>query len=296
MPWYIEFLPRRSIVFESCSMPVLRDASSIDWEDPDSVPRPVVTIGAAGVDMAGTRDDDPHRIDSRKEADFHSHRKGQFLLWMRGMLTCEVDGGLWLVPPGSAIWVPGGVQHRMAAAGMVECYVVYVDPAVAGALPRDCCTLSTTALLRELVVRSAELPMRYDDGGMASRVMTLLLDEMALAQPGQVHLPLPQDKRLRKLVDWIMARPSDPGGIDAWARRMEISPRTLSRLVSRETGMSFGRWRRQLHIVLALQWLAKGATVQDVADGLGYENASNFVVMFRKALGETPGRYLKSTS
>jgi len=57
--------------------------------------------------------------------------------------------------------------------------------------------------------------------------------------------------------------------------------------------MSFGRRRRQLHILLALQWMARGATVQDVADGLGYENASNFVVMFRKVLGETPGRYFK---
>lgn len=275
-------------------MPVLSDASSIDWEDPDFVPRPVITLGAAGVDIAAISDDDAHRIDSRKETNFHQHRKGQLLLWMRGVLTCEVAGGFWLVPPGSAIWVPGGVQHRMDVAGTVECYVVYVDPSVGDALPRDCCTLSTTPLLRELVIRSAAWPMRYEEGGMASRVMTLLLDEMALAQRGQIHLPLPTDKRLARLVEWIMDSPSEVVGIDSWAARMDISPRTLSRLVSRETGMSFGRWRRQLHILLALQWMAKGATVQDVADGLGYENASNFVVMFRKVLGETPGRYLKS--
>jgi len=257
------------------------------------VPRPVVTIGAAGLDMAAIGGDDSHQIGSRKEADFHHHRKGQLLLWMHGMLTCEVAGGFWLVPAGGAIWVPGGVQHRMETSGTVECYVVYVDPAVGDALPRACCTVSTTPLLRELVIRSAALPMRYEEGGMASRVMTLLLDEMALAQPGQVHLPLSTDKRLRKLVAWIMARPSDRDGIDAWARRLDMSPRTLSRLVSRETGMSFGRWRRQLHILLALQWLSRGATVQDVAEGLGYENASNFVAMFRKVLGETPGRYLQ---
>jgi AraC-like DNA-binding protein len=246
------------------------------------------------MDMAAAGAGYTHQIDSRQEADFHQHRKGQFLLWMRGVLTCEVAGGLWLVPPGSAIWVPGGVQHRMETTGTIECYVVYVDPAAGEMLPRDCCTLSTTPLLRELVIRSAAFPMRYEEGGMASRTMALLLDEMALAQPGQVHLPLPTDKRLRKLVEWIMANPSDPGSINSWARRLDVSPRTLSRLVTQETGMSFGRWRRQLHILLALQWMAKGATVQDVADGLGYENASNFVVMFRKVFGETPGRYLKS--
>ncbi|MGQ3231167.1 MAG: cupin domain-containing protein, partial [Blastomonas fulva] len=103
-------------------MPVFNDASSVDWEDPDLVPRPVITIGATGVDMsAAAAEDDSHLVDSRKEANFHHHRKGQFLLWMRGVLTCEVAGGLWLVPPGSAIWVPGGVEHRMEVAGTVEC-------------------------------------------------------------------------------------------------------------------------------------------------------------------------------
>jgi AraC-like DNA-binding protein/mannose-6-phosphate isomerase-like protein (cupin superfamily) len=275
-------------------MPVINDASSIEWEDPDLVPRPVITIGAVGVNMAMSGNDDMLALDSRKEADFHSHRKGQFLLWMRGVLTCEVAGGFWLVPPGGAIWVPGGVQHRMEVTGTVECYVVYVDPAAGDGLPRECCTLSPTPLLRELVIRSATLPMRYEEDGMASRLVTLLLDEMALAQSGQLHLPLSADKRLRKLAEWIMAKPSEPGSIDSWAHRLNISPRTLSRLISTETGMSFGRWRRQLHILLALQWMARGATVQDVADGLGYENASNFVLMFRKVLGATPGRYLKS--
>jgi AraC-like DNA-binding protein/mannose-6-phosphate isomerase-like protein (cupin superfamily) len=275
-------------------MPLWRDNSSNEWEDPDLVPRSVVTLGAASVDRSAPRADTTDSLHTGKDEEFHAHGKGQCLLWMRGVLTCEVDGGFWLVPPGSAIWVPGGVRHRMQTAGMVECYVVYVAPAAGHALPDSCCTLSTTPLLRELIIRSAHLPMRYEEGGMASRIMTLLLDELALAQPGQVHLPLQGDPRLRKLVDSIMANPAAPGTIESWSKRLDLSPRTLSRLVSRETGMSFGRWQRQLHIMLAIQWLARGATVQDIADGLGYENPSNFIVMFRKALGETPARYLKS--
>ena len=56
--------------------------------------------------------------------------------------------------------------------------------------------------------------------------------------------------------------------------------------------MSFGRWRQQLHIILALQWLSEGASVQSVAIDLGYERASSFVLMFRKALGTSPARYM----
>jgi AraC-like DNA-binding protein len=71
-----------------------------------------------------------------------------------------------------------------------------------------------------------------------------------------------------------------------------LSERTLSRLITQETGMSFGRWRQQLHLMLSLQWLAKGASIQQVATDLGYENASSFVLMFHKALGTSPARYM----
>jgi hypothetical protein len=32
---------------------------------------------------------------------------GQIVLVQRGALSCEVEGGLWVVPPRSALWIPG---------------------------------------------------------------------------------------------------------------------------------------------------------------------------------------------
>lgn len=71
-----------------------------------------------------------------------------------------------------------------------------------------------------------------------------------------------------------------------------MSTRTMERTIRRETGMSFGRWRQQLAVMLAVKWLAGGASIQQVAADLGYENAPSFVTMFRKALGTPPGRYM----
>lgn len=56
--------------------------------------------------------------------------------------------------------------------------------------------------------------------------------------------------------------------------------------------MSFGQWRRQLHIILSLRRLSQGDSVQTVALELGYESASGFVTMFRKTMGKPPARYL----
>lgn len=274
-------------------MPVLTEHSAVaGWTDPDLVPRPVVAIGAAGIEMESLDQQAADLYRHRKELGFHRHRKSELLLALRGVLTCEVEGGLWIVPPQSAVWVPGGHVHKFTAAGTIECYIVFIEPDLASNLPAGCCTLSTTPLLRELLIRAASLPMLYPEGGMASHLVTLLLDELALAPIGNLHLPMPADARLRRIVDMIVENPADRGTLQSWARRVGMSERTLARLLVQQTGMSFGRWRQQLHLMLAVKWLGTGASVQQVADRLGYESAGSFVTMFRKALGTSPGRYM----
>ncbi|MEE8274655.1 MAG: helix-turn-helix domain-containing protein, partial [Alphaproteobacteria bacterium] len=44
-------------------------------------------------------------------------------------------------------------------------------------------------------------------------------------------------------------------------------------------------------LLAALTRLATGEPVTTVALDLGYDSPSAFIAMFRKALGETPGRY-----
>jgi len=267
-------------------MPLLTELSPpVGWIDPDLVPRPVVTIGAAGIVVASLELD-------QQETNFHRHRKGELLLTLRGVLTCEVEGALWIVPPLSALWIPGDVVHKVKATGTLECYIVFLDPSVASDLPSNCCALSTTPLLRELLIRSASLPVLYAEDSMASHLMTLLLDELALAPTGNLHLPMPTDARLRKIAAMIMDNPAERGTIQTWALRVGLSERTLARRLTEETGMSFGRWRQQLHLMLAVKWLGSGSSVQQVADDLGYESAGSFVTMFRKALGTSPGRYM----
>jgi AraC-like DNA-binding protein len=263
-------------------MPILSDPpKESEWIDPDEVPRSVVTFGWATTDFDGI------------EMDPHRHKKGQILLVQRGVLSCEVEGGLWIVPPRSAVWIPGGALHAVKAAGTeLEGYNAFVDPDVGRDLPEACCAVAVTPLLRELLARSASLPALCEEGGASSRLMAVLLDELAAAQVEDLHLPMPTDIRLRRIVDLMMAAPADRGTMDVWAKRAGLSARTLERLISRETGMSFGRWRHQLCVMLAVKWLAGGASIQQVAADLGYESVPSFVTMFRKVLGASPGRYM----
>jgi AraC-like DNA-binding protein len=62
----------------------------------------------------------------------------------------------------------------------------------------------------------------------------------------------------------------------------------------RETGLTFGRWRQRLHLMVALRELAGGAAVQKVSDDLGYESVTAFITMFKQPLGQMPARYFCS--
>jgi AraC-like DNA-binding protein len=251
-----------------------------EWIEPDEIPRPIVAFGAAMDDVGGF------------ELEPHCHRKGQIIFVRRGALSCEVDGGLWIVPPRSAIWIPGGALHAIKASGALEGYNAFVDPDVGVDLPEICCAVSVTPLLRELLTRAAHLPLFYEESGANARLVAVLIDELATAEVEDLHLPMPTDGRLRRIVDTMMASPADRGTLNVWAKRAGMSERTLLRLIGRETGMSFGRWRQQLGVMLAVKWLSGGLSIQQVAVDLGYESVPSFVTMFRKVLGTSPGRYM----
>jgi AraC-like DNA-binding protein/mannose-6-phosphate isomerase-like protein (cupin superfamily) len=260
---------------------MLTDASDpAEWIEPDDVPRPVVAFGMASNEIGSF------------ELEPHHHAKSQILLVQHGALSCEVQGGLWIVPPRSAIWIPGGAVHSIKASGPMEGYGAFIAVTTDIGLARGPCTVSVTPLLRELLIRAANLPAFYEESGANRRLMAVLLDEIAGAKVEDLHLPMPTDVRLRAMVEQMMAAPAERGTLEGWAKRAGLSERSLVRLISRETGMSFGRWRQQLGVVLAVQWLAAGTSIQQVAADLGYESAPSFVTMFRKALGASPGRYM----
>ena len=111
-------------------------------------------------------------------------------------------------------------------------------------------------------------------------------------QVSTLHLPIPDDPALRHIANGLIQNPRDRAPVSEWARRVAMSERSLSRLVRRRTAMSFGRWRQQLQILIALQRLSEGASVQTVAYDLGYESVSAFITMFKSALGKPPARYV----
>src|SRR5690606_1301742 len=105
--------------------------------DPDATTSPAVALR---LDVA----------DNDSEAPVHQHRKGQLVFALKGGVVCEVPNALWMVPPNCAVWVPGGMPHSNRATANARLCFLFVEPGAAK-MPRDCCTLVISPLLRELI-------------------------------------------------------------------------------------------------------------------------------------------------
>lgn len=246
--------------------------------DPDFLDRPVISV------CIETRQNDD-------ELPMHVHKKGQLVVASRGSVMCRAPDGLWIVPPQGAVWIPGGVQHSNCVSSFGKIYCVFIDPR-AMKLPSECCTFTISPLVRELIDRLAAFPPLYPVGGPTSRLAQVLLDELVQMDSEQMYLPISRDIRLQQLAAALLRDPGDRSTLDEWAERYAMSERTLARLIQKQTGLTFGRWRQRLHILVALQRLSAGISVQTVSQDLGYETPSAFITMFKKALGKSPRRYL----
>ena len=231
--------------------------------------------------------------ETKAEVPGHRHRKGQLVFALGGGVTCRVPSGLWMVPPHCGVWVPGGMEHSNVATANARIFFVYIEPGAAD-LPDRCCTLSISPLLRELIV---ELSDRVQDDDARGELLTrVLLTELPRMPVQQLHLPLSPEPRLKRIAAALAEDPADRSTLAEWANRVALSESSLARLVVKETGLTFGRWRQQLHLIVAMRELACGASVQRVAADLGYESVTAFITMFKKALGKPPAKYLSSVA
>lgn len=223
----------------------------------------------------------------------HSHAYGQLLYAIEGVMCIEAEGGRWVVPPTRGVWLEGGVRHQVRMSGDVKMRTVFVAANAGAQLPRRSCVLGIPPLLRELIVAAIDIPSGYGPDSRDACLMRLLLHELHALPVLPLHLPLPVDARLRAVCRRLIEAPDDCRTVDAWAAEAGMSSRTLHRLFRQQTGMRFGYWRQQVRLLAALERLARGDKVVDVALDHGYQSQSAFAAMFRRHFGMPPTAFYR---
>ncbi len=234
---------------------------------------------------------------SRRQADVrhterHSHRRGQLLGTLKGVVSVGSDGGRWLIPPVNALWLPPGIEHDFISHGAFQGWSVYVEEAACGGLPATPRVIRISGLLNEAVARAA----RWQDKPLSqaeTNIAAVILDEIAAIPEEDLALPMPRDPRLQRIARAMADGIARRRPMAEWAVWAGIAPRSLSRRFVQETGLTFTAWRHRVMLLRSLEMLAEGRSVTTVALDLGYETVSAFIERFQAHFGTTPGRYFR---
>jgi AraC-like DNA-binding protein len=203
--------------------------------------------------------------------------------------------GRWLVPPDRAVWVPALSEHAIDVLADIQMRTLYFELPW---LKREARRLS---LDTEFVARVSPLLHQtilalFDAGNDRERTELLLkltMLELDQAEDSATFIPLPQEPRCRRAVDIVLADPTGTHDIETLAREVGTSARTLSRLFSAETELSFKSWSQRARIAAAIERLSTDAnvSVKQLAADLGYASVPAFSHAFRQVTGKTPTEF-----
>ena len=208
-------------------------------------------------------------------------------------MTVETSQGMWVLPASRALWIPTGIPHAVRMAGEVSLRTLYLRPKLVRGLPRVCTVVNISPLLKELIIYSCQFKVLDNRTKIRSHLVTLILDLLRLSRTIPLQLPRPVDHRAVKVADFLYSNPGSIVPTEEICARAGASKRTIERLFRQNTRMTLGRWRQQLRLMHSMRLLAQGMKINSVALEAGYSSPSAFILMFRSALGTSPGQYFQ---
>src|SRR3954454_17301417 len=193
----------------------------------------------------------------------HMHREAQLVYAAKGTMQVTTPKGRWLVPPDRAVWVPALFEHAIDVLADIQMRTLYFDLAW---LQREA---RSESLAAEFVVRVSPLLHQailalFDDHNTGERTALLLrlaMLELHQAEDSATFIPLPHEPRCRRAADIVLSDPTGSHEIETLAREVGTSARTLSRLFSSETQLSFKSWCQRARIAAAIEKLSVDANV-----------------------------------
>ena len=224
---------------------------------------------------------------------FHTHPVGQLTVCLKGLVAVQVEDGIRAIPQQCAAWVPANVPHcGMIGSDSVSVFMMIQEsPYVKSQFPRVPTRMMLNTMTFEMIKHFARFEGRFERGSHEEHIAAVIIEELVRARPLPIHFaPLPNHPLLKRLARLITEE--EPNESNAYyAEALNMSDRSLLRLVKAQTGMSFKRWRTHLVLMKSLTHLNQGLSVEEVAYQAGYDYPSSFIETFKSVFGDTPGNY-----
>lgn len=119
--------------------------------------------------------------------------------------------------------------------------------------------------------------------------MSRVLDLPAPAER-ELLLWCPGSDLLRQIIATLREDPAETTILAAWASRLGVSSRTLTRAFLAETGMGFAQWRAAARTRQAIVMFARSEGIEDVAERVRFRSAGSFNTALPRGTRMSPER------
>jgi AraC-like DNA-binding protein len=247
--------------------------------------------------------------------EFLTAQRLDFDLLMRiesGTAVHTVDFTDYPLRPGDVLWVRTGQVHQWGAIADIEGTVVMFGPHTVDdrtshlirsrrARPRShwlAAELVGTPVPRALeLLTSSTAPRATDPSDLRqaalAHCLAVLLVQLALVEPaGSAPALRPTHEAYAWFRDHIEEHFDSWHKVSEYAARLGYSARTLNRLARENTGLSAKQLIDERVVLEAKRQLSHAdASVSEIAEQLGFDDASNFSSYFHRQVGTTPGSF-----
>jgi AraC-like DNA-binding protein len=212
-----------------------------------------------------------------------------------GVMRIGLSDRTWFLPPSMAAWIPADLPVEVEIRAPVSTCSILFGRDFLGRPPVVAKVFAVTPLAREMILhcgrwgRSAG-PLDADAVACFSAA-AFICRELA-EQECAMWAPAVGAGPLRKAIDLAEQDLSNDLSIEAVASAVALTPKTFSRRLAEQTGMTWSELRRRLRMIRAMELLAQSdEQVISIALGVGYSSLSAFNRSFRQHVGETPSAF-----
>jgi hypothetical protein len=138
----------------------------------------------------------------------HFHDRDQLVYASRGVMTVRTQSGTWVVPPHRAVWIPSEIPHSIAMSGLVAMRTLYLKPRLTKRLPRDCCVINVSPLLKELILHACAVRTLKKTVKWQAHLVAVILHQLEAVQTIPLQLPHLSDRRLVRIAEILIVEPS----------------------------------------------------------------------------------------
>ncbi|MEV6345655.1 helix-turn-helix domain-containing protein [Actinoplanes sp. NPDC051851] len=240
---------------------------------------------------------DPPPIPAAR-SDSTGHPRRPLLIWVRtGTAHLHIDGDTaFRLDAGQGAWIPAdGWDHRaiITEPGTVA-FPLFLHPGT-GPLPEPT-RFAVPAGWQDWLIQHFNLQVTPLSGrGSFQDAITGLLRRPG-AEPPPALPEMPGTTAARGVAEELIRDPALDLTVEQWAVRALSSPRTLRRDFLADTGLTFEQWRLRNRLIAAVELLAAGYGVDQVAARVGFASRNGFTRAFKLRYGLTPYELSRNVS